>query len=231
MTTFLSGIFNASVGKKIAMGITGLFLISFLLVHCAINATIFMNDGGNTFNAAAHFMGTNIIIRLMEFVLFGGIIWHIVQSLILTMDNRKANTVKYEVFDGKANSKWYSRWMGLLGTLILMFLIVHLLDFWVPARFTGLNITPVIIDGAEYENMYAKMLEVFSVEWIVAVYILGMISLAYHLMHGFQSAFQSLGLNNKKYTPLIKLIGKIFSILIPLIFALMPIAIYSGYLK
>ncbi|MBS1517606.1 MAG: succinate dehydrogenase cytochrome b subunit [Bacteroidetes bacterium] len=231
MTTFLNGIFNTSVGKKIGMGITGLFLISFLLVHCAINATIFLNDGGNIFNEAAHFMGTNIFIRIMEIVLFAGIIGHILQAMIVTIDNRKANSVKYDVFDGKANSKWYSRWMGLLGTLILMFLIVHLLDFWVPARFTGLNIPPVMIDGNEYENMYAKMLEVFSVGWVVVVYILGMISLAYHLMQGFQSAFQSLGLNHKMYTPMIRMFGKIFSILIPLIFALMPLAIYFGYLN
>ena len=227
----LKGIFSTSVGKKIAMGITGLFLISFLIVHCAINATIFLNDGGETFNQAAHFMGTNIVIRIMEIVLFAGIIGHIVQALIVTMDSRKANSVKYAVFDGKANSKWYSRWMGLLGTLILMFLIVHLLDFWVPARFTGLNITPVMIDGNEYKNMYGKMQEVFSIGWIVVVYVLGMISLAYHLMHGFQSAFQSLGLNHKKYTPIIKLTGIWFSILIPLIFALMPIAIYFGFIN
>jgi succinate dehydrogenase / fumarate reductase cytochrome b subunit len=230
MTTFLSGIFTRSVGKKIAMGITGLFLISFLIVHCAINATIFVNDGGNTFNVAAHFMGTNIIIRTMEIGLFAGIIWHIVMALIVTIDSRKANSVKYAKFDGKANSKWYSRWMGLLGTLILMFLIIHLLDFWVPGRFTGLNITPVMIDGNEYENMYGKMLEVFSIGWVVVVYVLGMISLAYHLLQGFQSAFQSLGLNHKKYTPLIKLTGTIFAILIPLIFAFMPLAIYLGWL-
>ena len=228
MTTFLSGFFSKSVGRKFAMGITGLFLISFLLVHCAINATIFLNDGGNLFNVTAHFMGTNIFIRIMEIVLFAGIIWHIVQALIVTMDSRKANSVKYNVFDGKANSKWYSRWMGLLGTLILMFLILHLLDFWIHTRFTGLNLPPVMIDGKEYENIYGKMLEVFSIGWVVIVYVLGMISLAYHLMHGFQSAFQSLGLNHKKYTPLIKLLGKLFSIFIPLIFALMPIAIYFG---
>lgn len=231
MTTFLSGIFSTSVGKKIAMGITGLFLISFLLVHCAINATIFLNDGGNLFNEAAHFMGTNIVIRIMEIVLFAGIIWHIVQALILTLDSRKANSVRYAKFDGKANSKWYSRWMGLLGTLILMFLILHLLDFWVQTRFTGLGIPPVMIDGKEYENIYGKMLEVFSIGWVVVVYILGMISLAYHLMHGFQSAFQSLGLNNRKYTPAIKLTGTIFALLIPIIFALMPIAIYFGFIN
>ncbi len=231
MTTFLSGIFSKSVGKKFAMGITGLFLISFLIVHCAINATIFLNDGGNLFNVTAHFMGTNIFIRTMEIVLFAGIIWHIVQALIVTRDSRKANSVKYNVFDGKANSRWYSRWMGLLGTLILIFLILHLLHFWVRTRFTGLGIPPVMIDGKEYENIYGRMLEVFSVGWVVVVYVLGIISLSYHLMHGFQSAFQSLGLNHKKYTPLIKLTGKLFSILIPLIFALMPISIYFGFLK
>ena len=94
------------------MGITGLFLISFLIVHCAINACIFYNDGGKTFNAAAEFMGTNIIIRTMEIVLFLGIILHIVQSYILTRQNQKARPVQYVVHDGKSNSKWYSRSMG-----------------------------------------------------------------------------------------------------------------------
>src|SRR5262245_37515080 len=121
-----SGFLRSSIGKKFLMGLTGVFLISFLLVHCFVNALIFVNDGGETFNKGCEFMGTNWLIRAMEVVLFAGIILHIVQALVLTLDNRKARPIGYEVTNGNANSNWYSRWMGLLGTLILMFLIIHL---------------------------------------------------------------------------------------------------------
>ena len=206
------------------MGITGLFLISFLLVHCTINALIFVNDGGETFNKAAEFMATNVFIRTMEIVLFLGIIWHIVEALILTMSNNKARPIKYEVTNGNANSKWYSRWMGLLGTLILMFLIIHLKHFWIVSRFTD------HISSGE-ETLFQEMKEVFENPFIVVLYVLAMFSLAYHLMHGFASVFQSLGINHKKYTPLIRSVGMAFSVIIPLIFALMPIAIYTGFIK
>lgn len=209
------------------MSLTGLFLISFLLVHCFINALIFVNDGGLLFNEGAHFMATNWIIRAMEIVLFIGIIWHIVQALILTIGNRKARPVQYASAGASANSKWYSRWMGLLGTLILIFLIVHLGDFWVKSRFTGLPGE----DANGHENLYAVMLIEFKEVFTVVLYSLSMISLGYHLLHGFQSAFQSLGLNHKKYTPLIKTIGFWFAIIVPALFAAMPIAIFMGWVN
>lgn len=219
-----SGFLTSSIGKKFLMGITGLFLISFLLVHCFVNALIFVNDGGETFNKGAEFMGTNWLIRAMEIVLFGGIILHIVQALMLTIDNRKARPVQYEVNGGNANSNWYSRWMGLLGTLILMFLIIHLKHFWVVSRFTD-HIT------SGEETLFDEMKEVFKNPIIVVIYCASMISLAYHLLHGFQSAFQTLGLNHKKYTPLIKKTGVAFSIIIPVVFAAMPVCIHLGIIK
>lgn len=215
---------KSSIGQKFIMGITGLFLISFLVVHCSVNALIFVNDGGETFNKVAEFMGANIIIRTMEIVLFIGIIWHIVQALVLTLQNQKARPHKYEVTNGNANSKWYSRWMGLLGTLLLMFLIIHLKHFWVVSRFTD-HIT------SGEETLFEEMKEVFENPLIVVLYVAAMFSLTYHLLHGFQSAFQSLGLNHKKYFPLIKNIGFWFSIIVPLIFALMPIAMLMGVIK
>src|ERR1041384_121606 len=131
-----SGFLRSSIGKKILMGLTGLFLISFLVVHCFVNSLIFVNDGGETFDLGCEFMGTNWIIRAMEVVLFAGIFAHIALALLLTLENRKARPVGYEKFNGAANSTWYSRWMGLLGTLILMFLIIHLGHFWTQSRFT-----------------------------------------------------------------------------------------------
>lgn len=218
---------QSSLGKKLLMGITGLFLITFLIVHCLLNSFIFFNDGGLLFNEGAKFMAENPIIRVMEVVLFIGLILHIVQALILTMQNRKARPIKY-AFDGSAaNSKWYSRSMGVLGSLLLLFLIIHLAHFWVKSRFTGLP----GIDANGNENLYAVMQEIFHIWWIVLIYVGGVISLAYHLLHGFQSAFQTMGWNHPKYTPLVKIIGFWFSIVISFIFAAMPISMFLGIVK
>ncbi len=221
-----TGFLSSSIGKKVIMGVTGLFLVSFLLVHCFINALIFVNDGGETFNKAAEFMGTNWIIRTMEIVLFLGFILHIAQALVLTLENKKARPVQYAVNGGSANSTWYSRSMGLLGTLILMFLILHLKHFWVLSRFTDHIAHNDYEKLPGQETLYAEMMEVFENPVVVVVYVLSMVSLAYHLLHGFQSGFQTLGLNHKKYTPLIKKCGVAFSIIIPALFAAMPIAMH-----
>jgi succinate dehydrogenase / fumarate reductase cytochrome b subunit len=215
---------TSSLGKKVVMALTGLFLISFLVVHCGINALIFYNDGGVNFNAGAEFMGTNPIIRTMEIVLFIGLVLHVYQALILTLDNNKARPVKYAVNAPSQNSKWYSRSMGLLGTLLLMFLIIHLKHFWITSRFTDQ------ITGG-HTTLFNEMKTVFSEAWVVVIYDLAMISLGYHLLHGFYSAFQTLGLNNKKYTPLIKIAGTVFSIIVPFVFAMMPLAMHMGWVK
>ena len=217
-------LFQASIGRKVLMGLTGLFLISFLIIHCSVNSLIFLNDGGETFNATAEFMGSNWLVRTLEIGLFLGILIHIIWALILTVKNKEARPVTYAVVNNNANSPWYSRWMGLLGTLILIFLIIHLKHFWVVSRFTDQ------ITGG-HTTLFDEMKDVFSQLWVVIVYLLAMISLSYHLMHGFQSAFQSLGLRHQKYTPYIKKLGFWFSIIIPFIFALMPIALYTGFIQ
>jgi succinate dehydrogenase / fumarate reductase cytochrome b subunit len=228
MSTTTSGKFlQSSIGKKLVMGITGFFLISFLIVHCLLNSFIFFNDGGLAFNEGAKFMAENPLIRAMEIVLFIGLILHAVQALVLTLQNNKARPVKYAVTNNNRNSKWYSRSMGILGSLLLIFLVVHLANFWVKSRFTGLPGE----DANGNENLYAVMLEVFKNVWIVLLYIVGVIALAYHLLHGFPSAFQTLGWNHPKYNPLIIKAGAAFSIIISLIFALMPISIYLGWIK
>ncbi len=216
--------FTSSIGKKVIMGVTGLFLCSFLVVHCGLNSLVFFNDGGHLFNEGAEFMAHNLLIRTMEIVLFIGIILHIVQALILTLHNKKARPVGYAVTNGNANSKWYSRSMGLLGTLILIFLIIHLKHFWYVSR-----LTDHITSGEE--TLFDEMKEVFENPVWVALYVFSMVSLAYHLMHGFQSGFQTLGFNHPKYTPFIKWLGKVFAIVIPFVFALMPLAFYFKFIQ
>lgn len=223
MSTKSGKFLQASIGRKILMGLTGLFLISFLVVHVSINSCIFFNDGGVIFNAAAHFMAHNPVIRVIEIGLFAGLLAHIFQALILTMQNNKARPVKYAVPAGNVSSKWYSRSMGILGSLLLIFLVVHLSNFWVPTK-------QALFNDQEHDT-FAGLKEVFSKWYFVAVYMLGVISLGYHLLHGFQSAFQSLGLNHKKYTPMIKSFGFWFSIIITLLFAAMPITMFLGLIK
>ena len=198
---------------------------------------IVFSDNGETFNHWASFMGTNWIVRVMEIGLFTGLILHIVQGLILWGQNKKARPVKYAVSKYR-EGKWYSRSMGLLGTLILLFLIVHLYHFWTPSRLGGMlgihtlqETSLGTYNGQEVHNLYAEMQIVFQNLWIVIVYVLGVFALAWHLLHGFQSAFQTFGLTHKKYAPLIKGIGVFYSIVICLLFALMPISIYLKWIN
>ncbi len=214
---------TSSIGKKLLMGLTGLFLISFLLIHCSINACIFVNDGGETFNAAAEFMAKNLFIRTAEIGLFVGLLLHIFDGLRLWYENNQKRPVKYAMVSPET-STWYSRSMGLLGTILLIFLIIHLRHFWVVSRFTD------EITGG-HSTLFDEMKEVFNNLWVVIVYVLGTISLSYHLLHGFQSAFQTLGWNHPKYTPAVKAIGAGFAIIVPLVFALMPIAMYMQWIQ
>ncbi len=209
------------------MSLTGIFLISFLVVHVGINACIWANDGGQMFNLASHFMATTVVIRILEVGLFAGLLLHIIQGLVLEVQNRSRRRNGYAVSLGNRGSKWYSRSMGLLGTLLLFFLIMHLSHFWVPSRFTDLP--TVEYNGKEVANQYAEIVRVFQDPFVVGIYVLGCLSLMYHLLHGFQSAFRTLGVPNGKYINLIKGIGFGFSILVSAAFAMMPISVYLGW--
>ena len=221
-------LFSSSIGKKLTMGLTGLFLVTFLIVHAGVNACIFINDGGETFNAAAHFMSHNWVIRIMEIGLFAGLIAHIVQGLLLWKQNTAARPTKYIMSAANENSKWYSRSMGLLGTLLLFFLIIHISKF-----FWDTKVALYTAGGANdaSHNLFLDMKEEFQKWWVVLIYSLGVISLFWHLLHGFQSAFQTLGINHKRYTPLIKTIGVGYTFIICLLFLLMPIAFYFGWIQ
>jgi succinate dehydrogenase / fumarate reductase cytochrome b subunit len=232
-----SEFFTSSIGKKFVMGLTGLFLISFLIVHVGVNACIWANDSGEMFNKAAHFMGSTVVVRILEVGLFAGFFLHIIQGLVLVFQNRKKRVVAYKVTMGKAGSTWYSRSMGLLGTLILLFLIIHIYHFWTPSRLGGIagihELQPVTYqDGKEIHNLYAEMLTVFQDNiLIVLIYVLACISLAWHLLHGFQSAFRSIGLYNNRYLKMANSIGIGFSIIVSLAFAMMPISVYLHWVE
>lgn len=224
-----SNFFNSSIGRKVIVGLTGLFLISFLLVHLAINSLILIdivnpNDNGATFNVAAKFMSHNWVIRVMEVGLFAGLIAHIVMTLKLTIENKSKRPVGYVVSPGNQNAKWYSRSMAVLGSLLLIFLALHLYQFWVPTK-QALYITH------EKENTFQMVVNTLTSPINLVFYLLGFVALGYHLLHGFPSAFQSLGLNHKKYTPMIKTLGTIFSIAVPTAFAVIALAIFFGLVQ
>ena len=218
--------FTSAVGKKLIMGFTGIFLILFLIVHAALNACIWANDGGKMFNQGAHFMGSTVVPRILEIGLFVGFFLHVVQGIMLEIQNRKARgNVKYAVNFGNRGSKWYSRSMGILGSLILLFVIMHLYHFWLPNRsHQGFLL-------GEEIDLYAAMKETFSNIGVVIVYVIGCISLGYHLAHGFQSAFRTMGVHNNRYLTMITSCGYAFSIIVPLVFALMPISFYLGWIQ
>jgi succinate dehydrogenase / fumarate reductase cytochrome b subunit len=204
------------------MSLTGLFLCSFLIVHCSINACLFLNDGGLTFNEAAHFMSSNFLIRTVEIGLFAGIIIHILQAVTLSIQNRKARgTNSYDTYKASETSKWYSRNMGILGSIVFFFLVVHLINFFIGLRFSD----PYAygLDANGNHDVYANIKAVFSQPGYAVFYVVCMVALGFHLQHGFLSGFQTLGVNHPYYTPLIKNIGYLFSVLIPATFAAMPL--------
>ena len=232
-----SQFFTSLIGKKIVMALTGLFLISFLLIHVGLNSTIFndlaifnKNDNGAMFNKAAHFMGSAVVIRILEFGLFAGFILHIIQGYAIEIKNKKLRGVGYRINLGNRGSKWYSRSMAILGTLIFLFLIMHVSQFWVPSRITG-SLEPVTYNNIEIPNLFLKMYVTFQQPLIVLLYVFGVISLAYHLFHGFHSAFRSLGVHNKRYINMLTTCGHIIIIIIAMLFALMPISMYFDWVS
>jgi succinate dehydrogenase / fumarate reductase, cytochrome b subunit len=205
------------------MALTGLFLILFLVVHLAGNIQLLHDDQGRAFNIYAHFMTSNPIVKTISIVNFGLILLHIVIAAILTLRNRAARGgVGYTV--SKNSSTWASRNMGILGTLVLVFLIVHLKGFWAETHFGDLEVMDY--DGSEAKNLFAVVDAAYSNIWYVLLYVASMFAVGFHLYHGFGSAFQTLGLNHVKYNGVIKFVGVGFAIIVPLLFALIPILMY-----
>ncbi|HTO14671.1 MAG TPA: succinate dehydrogenase cytochrome b subunit [Edaphocola sp.] len=209
---------TSAIGKKIVMGLTGFLLMAFLVVHCYVNGLYFVS-GKEAFDAAAHFLGTNLLMHILEAGLFLGFILHIIQGILLEIANRAKRKVKYEVSPGNKSSKWYTRSMAFLGILILLFLVIHLGHFWLPNRGSQ-------VMGEGEIDLVERMQLIFSSPIPVVIYVLGCLALGYHLLHGFWSAFHTFGLDTPKYKKAIRAVGTAFAIIIPLLFAAMPVAFY-----
>ncbi|MDI9357058.1 MAG: succinate dehydrogenase cytochrome b subunit [Chitinophagaceae bacterium] len=217
---------QSSILRKVVMALTGLFLILFLVVHLLGNLQLLIDDGGKTFNLYAHLMGNNPFIQLVSKGNFAFIILHVIFSLILTRMNSKARPIGYRVSGGNTNSTFVSRNMGILGTLILIFLIVHLKGFWWEFKYGDTFKETITIDGSTIPNYYLLIQNAYNELWYVIFYGVSMVFLSFHLWHGFSSAFQTLGINHEKYTPAVQFIGKAFSIIVPFLFAIIPIVMY-----
>lgn len=232
-----SHFFTSVVGRKFVMALTGIFLITFLLVHVGLNACIFADwvdttDNGEMFNKAAHFMGSTIVTRILEAVLFIGFIIHIIQGYVVEANNSGRRGQGYNIALGNRGSTWMSRSMALLGTLIFMFLILHISKFWWSSRVTH-DLAQVSYDGGrtEMHNLFLRMYDVFQSPVIVIIYVASVLVLGFHLWHGFHSAFRSMGVHNKKYLNLLKGLGYGFTVLVCVMFALMPISMYLDWVN
>jgi len=222
--TWFTKFLSSSLGKKIIMALTGLFLILFLAIHLIGNLQLLNDDGGKSFNIYAEFMSTNTLIQTVSKGNFAFILIHVIWALILTLMNRKARGAAGYAVTSSKSSIWASRNMGILGTLVLIFLVVHLKDFWAQMHFGG--VSTVIYDGKEVRDL-ASLVDVwFSKAWYVGLYVFCMGALGFHLWHGFASAFQTLGLNHLKYNAVINFVGKTFAVVVPALFAWIPIAMF-----
>ena len=211
----MSNLFTSSIGKKLVMSLSGLFLIVFLLVHLGANLTIF--GGEEAYNAMCNFMDTNIFIRIMVPVLAAGFIIHILYAFILTLKNRTARPVRYSVQNLSKSSEWESRNMFVLGIIILGFLFIHLFDFWSQMQLQH------FIGGTPTSNPYELVVDKFSNVVFVCIYIIWIWALWFHLRHGFWSAFHTIGLDNQIWIKRWKCIANIYAFVVAIGFTIIPL--------
>lgn len=226
----MSNFLSSSIGKKVIMSLSGLFLIAFLCVHLALNLLLILDNSGEWFNIGAHFMATNPLIKIVEPILALGFIIHMIWAAILTLQNMKARPVAYDVRSQSGNCEWASRNMFILGGLVLIFLCVHLFNFWWKIKFAGSPLlAPVMIGGTEMENTYALVSSLFNESIVYClIYILGAIFLGLHLTHGFWSAFQSIGFCNQIWRKRLECLAKIFAVVIAVGFCIIPLYFLAG---
>jgi succinate dehydrogenase / fumarate reductase cytochrome b subunit len=210
--SILIALYQSSVGKKILMAATGILLCVYLIVHLGGNLLLFKQDGGAAFNTYAEILPSLLIIRVIEWLLFAVFAAHIFLGTLLWLKNRRARPRGYRINRANANSAPVSRIMFVSGSIVFFFLVVHLRQFWAPARF-----------GAEHVSMYTLVRAALTDPAYGTLYLIAMGLLSFHLWHGFQSALQTFGLRNAKYRSLIDLVGALFWLVIPLGFAAMPV--------
>jgi succinate dehydrogenase / fumarate reductase cytochrome b subunit len=213
---------SSSIARKVAMALSGLFLVVFLTQHFVINMTSVISPA--TFNSFSHFMGNNAVVQfLLQPILIFGVVFHFVMGFVLELQNRKARNAKYTNYKGSANANWMSRNMILSGIVVLSFLGLHFYDFWVPE----MNYKYVEVLPLDPDRYYEELIHKFESPVRVGIYALSFVFLALHLLHGFSSSFQSVGFNNK-YSKGLQVFTKAFALLIPLGFVFIALYHHSN---
>jgi succinate dehydrogenase / fumarate reductase cytochrome b subunit len=225
---WFGGFLTSSIGKKVLMALTGLFLISFLPIHLLGNLYLLKDDKGESFNLYAEFMTHNKIIKAVSYTLYLSIVLHAIQGLLLWRQNASARGQNYAVKVTRAvgtNPRAATR-MGWLGTILLIFILLHMYQFWLQMKLGNVP-RAAYGNGEIVKDLYNPVMDAFANPTFVIIYVVSMVAIAFHLWHGFQSAFQTLGLNHGKYMPFIKVLGKAYSVVIPVGFAIIPIYVYG----
>ena len=212
--------------KKLLVSLSGLFLILFLVGHLLGNLQLLVsNDGGVArlqFNAYAQFMTTNPVVKFLSYLTYLFFLLHIVYAIVITRLNAAARPQDYGCGRNRGGqASWASKNMGILGTVILIFLVIHLRGFWYEMHWGG-----ILLDTEGQKDLYSVVVKAYAQWWYVLIYVVSMVFLAYHLSHGFGSVFQTLGLYHKRYTPMIQAFGIAFSVIVSGLFALIPIVMY-----
>jgi len=205
------------------MSLAGIFLIVFLLVHMGINLLIVIFDDPMVYNKAAHIMSTNILIKIFEIILFGGFLLHMIYALILQIQNWIARPSRYNKAN-YSNTSFFSKFMIHTALITLVFLVIHMMDFYIKAKFG--HATEVIVDGVVYHDFATEIIDKFKMLPFVIFYIAAFVFLGFHLVHGFQSAFKTLGMDHKKYTPVVQFLAIIYSTIIVGGYSFIPVYIY-----
>jgi len=217
----MSGFLSSSIARKVAMALSALFLIIFLIIHLSVNITSLFSE--KLFNQLSHFMGTNPLVQFgLQPVLIFGVIFHFAMGFVLEMKNKLARGVAYAKYNGAAGASWASRNMILSGVVILAFLVLHFIDFWIPE----INHKYIEVLPEDPNRYFGELQHKFVNPLRVGAYVIAFVLLALHLLHGFQSAFQSMGFNNK-YTSFVKSFGKFYAFVVPLGFII--IALYHHF--
>ena len=215
--------FNSTIFRKTLAGLSGLFLVLFLLGHLLGNLQLFIpgEDGQKQFNEYALFMTTNPAVKILSALTYSSIILHTVLTLFLAFQSSNARDIKYLQSSGNANSTWGSKNMAVLGTLILVFIVIHMKSFWYEMHFGVIGLDPW-----GNKDLHTVTVTAFNELWYVLFYVLSMVVLAIHLKHGVESVFQTLGIKTRRYVSLIHKAAYGFALIVPAAFASIPIYLY-----
>jgi len=213
---------TSTLSRKNLMALTGLFLCFFLVIHLLGNLQLLLpaDRAEGSFNHYSHLLSGNIFIKMVSYVLYLSLIAHAIDALVISIKNRKT-AGRYAYDDRKHNSKWYSRNMGILGTILLIFLVMHFADFWYVYKF---GVTALDKDGNK--NLYVIVIHAFKSWWYVLFYVCSMFALGFHLLHGFKSAVRTLGLYHPRYAAYVQTIGTVYSYAVTIGFSIIPVYVY-----